>query len=428
MEKLLELACRRADQVEVMTGAMKSDDVSYEDSKLKDIESKLRTGVWLRLIKDGKLGMAFTRNLIDRDELVANALATLKGGVAAEYDLPGTASLPALHAFDPAVDKLTNTQMVDECERVCRELGKRAPGQVNVGAGRMTQRIRLLNSRGADLQAEFSGYGCYAALVFAGSYATINRYVDAKAFAAFPDSTISHIADAYKAGATEKSCGKAKMKVLFLPEAMYALVWRLIEATNAKNVYEKTSPIKDKTGTRIFSELLTVADEPLNDAFSGARAFDDEGTPCRNTAIVEQGVLKGFYCDRRYAQKLGIAPTGNGWRGEASGKIAPGLGHLTIKPGDRTFSQLVGMMDRGIIACGVMGAHSGNILNGDYSVGLCPGLLVEGGKIVGRVKDIMIAGNIYETLQNVVALEDAVHPAQMGRFPAVLCNGVSVAG
>jgi len=44
------------------------------------------------------------------------------------------------------------------------------------------------------------------------------------------------------------------------------------------------------------------------------------------------------------------------------------------------------------------------------------------------VKDAMVAGNIYETLKNVVDIGDTLHPSQGGaRVPAILFDDVSVA-
>jgi PmbA protein len=84
-------------------------------------------------------------------------------------------------------------------------------------------------------------------------------------------------------------------------------------------------------------------------------------------------------------------------------------------------------MGRGVVVADVMGPHSGNILNGDYSMGLSPGLWVENGEIVGQVKDAMVAGNVYETMREVVSVEDRVRSVYMGRFPAVLFDHVSLA-
>lgn len=63
---------------------------------------------------------------------------------------------------------------------------------------------------------------------------------------------------------------------------------------------------------------------------------------------------------------------------------------------------------------------------GDYSVGINSGLYVENGGILGRVKDVMIAGNAYETLSNVIAVGDTLSPSAGGYFPVVLCDNVSV--
>ena len=115
------------------------------------------------------------------------------------------------------------------------------------------------------------------------------------------------------------------------------------------------------------------------------------------------------------------------WGGETiSHKPEPSLQHLLIEPGDLTFGEMIKSIDRGIIVGEALGAHSGNIPNGDYSIGLSPGLYVERGEIVGHVKDAMVAGNIYETLKNVVSIEDAQHFGPSGRYPAILIDNVNV--
>ena len=51
-----------------------------------------------------------------------------------------------------------------------------------------------------------------------------------------------------------------------------------------------------------------------------------------------------------------------------------------------------------------LGVGQGNAISGAFgnSVGL--GYVIEGGEIVGRVKDVSIAGNIYEDLRHLGAL------------------------
>jgi len=267
MEQLMDIARKSADKVEIYTRAVSSDNVSFENGKLKDIDSKLLSGVSLRLFQAGKLGTAYTQNLIDREELVRNALVSLKGGVEADYDLPKTSALPKLDSYDPAIGELTNQQMVDECARISAAIAARTKSQVNVGAGRVTLTIRLLNSEGTDLSAEFSNYSSNAAAMFPGSYASIAQSQEGKKFEAFPDGKIDYIANTYNAALNEVKPAGGRMNVLFLPAALYALVWRLREGANAKNIYEKTSRLSDRLGRKVLSEKLTIVNEPLNDRF-----------------------------------------------------------------------------------------------------------------------------------------------------------------
>jgi len=427
MEKLMEIARKAADRVEVYSRDTRSDDVSFENAKLKDIGSSISSGIGLTLIKDGKLGTAYTRNLTDREGLVENALTAMKGGVEADYAMAGKAELPKLDGYDESIEKLSNTKMTEEVERVCETLSGRATGQVNAGVERSVTTVRVLTSEGADFSARTSGYQCYFAVMYPGSYSSIARLVAGKGFVPASDEDLSYVADTYNASLKEVTPETGRTRVLFLPETVYGLAWRVMLGTRGKEVYENVSPLKDKVGKKIAGEQFSLVDEPLNDVWPGARAFDDEGTPCRDTPVVENGVLKGFYYDRYYARKAGVEPTGHGWRQDVTTRTGPSLHHMAIKPGEDTLKDLLGKMDRGVVAAGLLGAHSGNLLHGDFSMGLAPALWVEKGEVVGHVKDAMVAGNVYEDLNNVVAVGSRQRLYYMGRFPALLLDGVSFA-
>ena len=216
------------------------------------------------------------------------------------------------------------------------------------------------------------------------------------------------------------------MKVLFLPETMYVLLWRLQAAVNGQSIYQHISPLMNKMGEKIFDGRLSVINDPLNDSFPGARACDDEGVRCRKYPVIENGVLKNFYYDLYFAQKLNALPTGNGFRAGESSKPVPVLRHVSISQGDMSFSQLIQSMDRGIIIAGALGAHSGNIPNGDFSIGIAPALYVENGEITGHLKDAMAAGNIYDTLNKIAGIENTACFASGGRFPSILFDDVSI--
>ena len=433
MERLLEMAKQAGDSAEVYALEEAGDSISFENGSLKEIESQSQAGMSLRILKGGYLGFAYTKNLINREGFLSNALDSLKGEVESRFDFPFTRHVPPLDTYDPSIEDLSNKAMVEECQRVCDVLASKTKGQINVSAGRSTGRVRILNSEGTDVSTTSSVYALHASILFPNSYASIHRPWVHKGFKQAPDSHLQFILETYERSLREIQIQGGRMKVLFLPETLYALLWRVQTVTNGRNIYQKVSPVMERLNEKIFDERLTLYDDPLNDRFPGARGFDDEGTPCRLFKVIDKGVLTQFYYDLYYAGKMGASPTGHGyksamWGGETvSFKPSPALEHLYINPGEKPFTDLLRLMDKGIVIAGVMGAHSGNILNGDFSIGLSPGVYVENGEIVGRVKDAMAAGNIFDTLNHIIELEDTLHPASGGMFPAILFDGVSVA-
>lgn len=426
MEQLLEMARKASDKAEVYSINTRGDSISFEDARLKDIESRIQSGVSLRIIKNGIMGFAYTRNLRSRENLVQNALDSLKGGVEGLFDFPMTKSLPALHTYDPSIEALPNSVMVEECFRVCDCLSKKTNGQINVTAFRSINDIRIMNSSGTDLSINASVYGFYTGLIYPYTSASLQRTHIAKMFQRVPEEYLNFLAETYNQSVNEVRAVRRKMKVLFLPETLYVLTWRLNSATNGQSIYENISPVVQKRGEKIFDEKLCLYNDSLNDTYPGARAFDDEGTPCSRFLVVENGVLKNFCYDLYFAHKLKTSPTGHGFKGSISVKPSPSLSHLTMTAGDKSFSALIQSVDYGIIVAGALGAHSGNIPHGDFSIGVSPAILIEKGEITGNVKDVMIAGNIYDTLNNIDAIEDTLYPSFGGIFPALLFDNINV--
>ncbi len=433
MERLLEQARRVSDQSEVFFQEQRSDRVSFENGLLKNFESRDQSGVSLRLIRDDQLGFAYTRNLRRPEELVQNALATLPAGVEACYALPERFTPPDGRAYDPAIENLTNTGMVEEGQRLAAYLGERADGQVNLVVYRSVTRVRLINSRGSDLDWRTSNYGLHLSLMYPGSYNAVERSWTAKKFEPVPEDLPQFILSLYNRSRRKVRPAGGRMQCLFLPETIYPLIWRIQSAAGGKNIFENISPLKDRIGEKIFADCLTLVDDPRESTRPNARGFDDEGTPCARYPIIEKGVLRHYYFDLTYAEKMGVPPSGHGyrtapWGGDAiATRPRPALEYLVLEPGRRSFAELLRSIDRGVLVAGALGAHSGNIPNGDFSFGLAPGIYVEAGEIRGVLEESMVAGNIYEVLQNVVDLEDRVYPAAEGYYPALLLDDVSVA-
>ena len=75
----------------------------------------------------------------------------------------------------------------------------------------------------------------------------------------------------------------------------------------------------------------------------------------------------------------------------------------------------------------LLGAGQGNVLAGEFNANVLLGYLVKNGDLVGRIKDTTISGNVYDVLNNLVAIGNETR--WLGghlNTPALYCKSVSV--
>lgn len=100
---------------------------------------------------------------------------------------------------------------------------------------------------------------------------------------------------------------------------------------------------------------------------------------------------------------------------------------LLIDEGDISFEDMIKDVKEGIIVERLLGAGQGNVLAGDFNANVLLGYRVTDGKIAGRAKDTMVSGNVYQVLNNLVAIGNKARWLGGGfRTPAIYCAGVSV--
>ena len=192
--------------------------------------------------------------------------------------------------------------------------------------------------------------------------------------------------------------------VLFTPFAAASTIGGLFKTIlSGQTFVQKSSPLIDKLGQKVFDERLTLTEDPTKGV--SACSFDDEGTPTTTKNLIENGVVKQFYWNRLWAARGGKTSTGNGFRGGLS-RPGTSLVNLCLAPGKSAVADLIAGMEEGIIVDQVLGAGQSNQLAGEFSVNLDLGYKVEKGKIVGRVKNTMVAGNVFEAFNNLVDFSD----------------------
>lgn len=87
---------------------------------------------------------------------------------------------------------------------------------------------------------------------------------------------------------------------------------------------------------------------------------------------------------------------------------------------------LIQMMEDGLIVDQMLGGSAG--ISGEFSINVELGYRVKRGKVIGRVKDTMVAGNVYTALKQVVALGGDAEWNGYCYTPSIIVEGLSVTG
>lgn len=188
-----------------------------------------------------------------------------------------------------------------------------------------------------------------------------------------------------------------KGEMLLTPAAANEMVQEVVSnSINSDAVQKKSSHFAGKLGRRVSSDLLTVEDNATNIEGLGASSFDREGVPHRRNVVIEKGVLKKFLYNTYTAKKDNVRSTGNAG-GSTSSPPSVSTTNFVVSPGRSSLDNLVSEMKNGII----ISRFSGNVnpVNGDFSGVVKGGRLVKNGSIQHAVKEVMVAGNVFEALR-----------------------------
>ena len=430
MENILAQAKEVAEEAEVFMVSSEETPVQFEANRLKYIQSKRGNSVALRIVRQGRIGYATTTELDDSQKLVNNAVETAQFGMTAKFELPSLTSYPQVEAYDPDTESVPLEKMVELGEKLIAMVRGHTPDiMCEAGVTKGVISIRIINSRGgqANYRKSIFSMGIEGTLIrdtdmlFVGeSESSCHPLLESKAVA----QAVLHQLELAKNRAEVSS---QPLPVIFTPNGVAsALILPLMTAFNGKTVLEGASPIGNRLGQQVFDKKLWLWDDPTIAYCPGSRPCDDEGTPSQRTPLIEQGTVAHFLYDLQTAALAHTRSTGNGSRSRG-GLPAPSPTAFIIAPGTTTLDDMVNDIKQGLVIEQLMGAGQGNILGGDFSGNVLLGYKVESGKIVGRVKDTMVSGNIYQLLKQITAIGS--EPKWVGGFlqtPHIYCPRLSV--
>ena len=405
MDLLSELRSK-ADQVEVVEVKSESTEVGFEANRLKSSQVEGTTGIAVRVVVDGRLGFAASSDASSLDKLMTNALESAAYGDTVPIAFPGPQDAPKVRTYDQTIIDLPIPRLVDIGQEMIDHLLEIEPdAQINATLERGAQQVSIRNQSGTDIVIERSPlsmllevsrvkgddvlllFDVHGTTVWDDDYLRFVRRIGEKLELAKRSATIQ----------------SGRMPVLFAPEGALVLGLPLMLGINGKNVYTGVSPMRDKVGNRLFDGKMSLADDATLDGKFGSAAYDDEGVAHRRNVLIEDGVLHGFLYDLKTAVQSGVSSTGNASRSLFS-PPSPSPTNLIFQPGETPLPDMIAGMEEGLLVDNVLGLGQGNVISGAFSNSVSLAFKIEKGEIVGRVKDVSIAGNIYELLREIAAV------------------------
>lgn len=156
-----------------------------------------------------------------------------------------------------------------------------------------------------------------------------------------------------------------------------------------------------KLGKKFGPDELNVGDDGSISGLRGSIYYDDEGTPCRRNYLIKDGILVGRLHSRETAYKMKEKPTGNARAQNYSFAPIVRMTNTFIENGSTPVEDLFLGIDQGIYACHAYGGMT-EFENFSFSAGYA--YMIRNGRVAELVRDVVLQGNLFETLLNIEAI------------------------
>ncbi len=247
----------------------------------------------------------------------------------------------------------------------------------------------------------------------------------AKAFSTKADIDVSALAERAiskaLAGRMPQDIEPGRYLTILEPSAVLDLLAFLWWDFAATSHIDNLSSLKDKLGTKVFSEKLTIVDDCSHPLQHGL-PFDGEGLPRQSVQLVEEGVFKNIVTGRRSADKLQLPQTNHCLpQPDSMGEMPL---NIVVKGGETSLDDMIASV--GADQEAILLTRVWYVREVDPATKLLTGMtrdgtfLVRDGKIARPIKNLRFNVSLFDLLNNIVALGESVGAAGEEGIPAVV--------
>jgi len=429
-EAIFQLLRGRVEEAELFQTLSESRPVVFKGNRLKSSETVLACGAGLRIIAKGRIGFATSNN---PDAIASLVDRALRGAVTGE---PATFSLPKLQKPNRAEPKVYSEEVAMLSLEAKRSAGQncidtllsRFPKlSIDLETGSSISTTFLHNTNGLALSTDETQYGFGMSALSAGddgllwlSKGNSSSKLDIRYLNYIEECTqlLHHAAQIVPTG--------KPATIIMAPTVIETLSESFLMALNGKTVYKGISPLSRRLGERVTDPRFSITEEPFLD-WKGGSLHDSEGVPRSSKALIDKGVPQSFIYDLSTAGLSGNHSTGNGARSYAS-LPSPGFSNLVIAGGNQPLRKIISETRNGLWIHSVLGAGQSNMLAGDFSLNTHLAFRIENGTILGRVKDTMVSGNIYDIFNRITEISMEQDDSSSFISPSIAFENINVTG
>ena len=418
--------------------------VEIERAEIKTCSDVIDSGLAVRTITNKKLGFAFT-NILAQKEAEATVKRAVGASKASPKDenwkqLPEKHSYPSVRdTYDNKIAQFTSDEAVLLCQtmiKTAHDIDKRVLPAFGGAEVTISEAI-CLNNQGVKAEDKGTSLACALGTMARSKTQVSPMCFEFKASRRYePDpkwvatKAAGLAIDAINVGSAEAG----RFPILLDQFALQSiLTFTLVQSVRGDNVARGRSIFQHKVGKKAAGENITIYDNGTLSGGLRSGKMDMEGVPRQKTPIIEEGILRGFLYNNYWARLEGKESTGNAGRG-GGGLSLPPYGtipnisptNIQLKAGTFTEEELLEEAKNGYYVRNVQGAHQSNPETGEFSVALAPAWRIQQGKMTHAVKNVMIAGNVYDMLKKISALGKETR--QVGTFiaPKVVISELNV--
>lgn len=404
-------------------------EVESKNDVLNFAKEEIESGVGIRILKDNRMGFAYTSDLDKIPQAAQKALDNAKlNKEDKNYEFSHESKIKEVKGiYDDRYDDLSLDECCEYLENIIARTKENKCDVTSTGFSAMKENELILNSNGVSIYDECTGFsgGLSVNIEKDGQFATAYDYTSSTFLDLEYEQLTDDVCKLAHDSLYPKPIETKDSDVVLDYYAASGLLSTFIQGFNGENVIRGRSILHDKMGEEITDTNLSIIDNPLLERGIASSKADGEGSVSKKTTLVEDGILKSFLYDIYNANKAECETTSNGYR--ASYLSTPGVSPSNL---EFKFKDSVGLeeIDSGIITTSVLGAHTANPISGDFSVEANNAFVIENGEITDSIKKAMISGNIYDLMKNCDGLKSKIR--QKGSFiiPKILVHDLKVIG